>query len=337
MPPLRLEAVSLPSDLAQERHLDAPAERLGLVRDLFQQQADAIAALAHRIDERFERAIEYLYTTSAHVIVSGMGKSGIIGQKIASTLASTGTPSFFVHPADALHGDLGMITEKNAIILISYSGETEEVVRLLPHLHHIRIPVIALVGRLDSTLARQADVALDVSVAREVCPNNLAPTSSTLAALAMGDALAVALMHERKFGPHDFARFHPGGSLGRLLCSRVSKAMQTESLPTARPETPVREALFTLARSKLDVLAVLDRDGKLVGVLDEADLRRVFDAGGDPLAVPVSMVMRREQPIIEQDARIADAKARSRSLQTHIMWAVNREGKIVGALDLRNV
>ncbi|GAB4516983.1 MAG: KpsF/GutQ family sugar-phosphate isomerase [Haliangiales bacterium] len=336
MSPFRLTAVSSPSPFEHEHRVAAQAARLERVRDLFQQQADALIALGDRIDDRFERAFEILYGTPGHVIVSGMGKSGIIGQKIAATLASTGTPSFFVHPAEALHGDLGMITDKSTVLLLSSSGETDEIVRLLPHLKKLRVPVVSLVGRMESRLARESDVALDVSVAREVCPNNLAPTSSTLAALAMGDALAAALMDERKFSAQDFARLHPGGELGRRLCRGVSEIMQTEALPTARPESCVREALFALACSKLDILAVVDRERRLVGAVAQAELREVFEAGGEPLSVPLSMIMRRAVPAVAEDALIADAEVVARDHDADVVWVVNRDDVLVGAFDVRH-
>ncbi len=314
--------------------LEARVER---ARAVFREQAAAIAALAQRIDDSFTRAVALLHATPGHVIVSGMGKSGLIGQKIAATLASTGTPSFFVHPAEAYHGDLGMITSQNTVVLLSYSGETEEVVRLLPHLRRMRVPLIGLVGRMDSTLAGQVDVALDVSVAREACPNNLAPTSSTLAAMAMGDALAVALIHERKFGPHDFARFHPGGSLGRRLCSHVADVMHIAPLPLIRPHDPVREAVLALAQSRFGVALVVDPSRKPLGILSENHLRTALESADDPLSMPVSMIMSRSLPLIEASARMSEAEERARQLAVDVLVAVDEHGKVVGLVDLRNL
>lgn len=333
---LHLNAVSPSLDRAQGRGFEALKARVEHARSVFRQQAEAIAALAHRLDARFDRAVELMHATPGHVVISGMGKSGIIGQKIAATLASTGTPSFFVHPGDAYHGDLGMITAQNTVVLLSYSGETEEVTRLLPHLKRMRIPVIGLVGRMESTLAQQVDVALDVSVAQEVCPNNLAPTNSTLAALAMGDALAVALIRERSFGPHDFARFHPGGSLGRKLCSRVADLMLTESLSLLGPEDSVRDAVLALARGALGLAIVVDAAGRPMGVISEDDIRRALDASDAPLAAPVTAIMRTEVPVIEAGARIADAEERALVLDAGILVAVDESGEVVGVLDLRS-
>lgn len=312
-------------------------DRVEQARAVFREQAAAIAALAQRIDGSFSRAIELLYGTPGHVIVSGMGKSGLIGQKIAATLASTGTPSFFVHPAEAYHGDLGMITVQNTVVLLSYSGETEEVVRLLPHLRRMRVPLIGLVGRMDSTLGRHVDVALDVSVAREACPNNLAPTSSTIAALAMGDALAVALMHERKFGPGDFARFHPGGSLGRRLCSHVADAMRIAPLPLIRPQDALREAVLALAQSRFGVAVVVDPSRKPLGIVSENHLRTALESSSDPLSMPVSMIMSRTVPLIEAGARMSEAEECARQLGVEVLVAIDEQGKVVGLVDLRNL
>lgn len=311
-------------------------DRVEQARAVFREQAAAIAALAQRIDGSFSRAIELLYGTPGHVIVSGMGKSGLIGQKIAATLACTGTPSFFVHPAEAYHGDLGMITVQNTVVLLSYSGETEEVVRLLPHLRRMRVPLIGLVGRMDSTLGRHVDVALDVSVAREACPNNLAPTSSTIAALAMGDALAVALMHERKFGPGDFARFHPGGSLGRRLCSHVADAMRIAPLPLIRPQDALREAVLALAQSRFGMAVVVDPSRKPLGIVSENHLRTALESSSDPLSMPVSMIMSRTVPLIEAGARMSEAEECARQLGVEVLVAIDEQGKVVGLVDLRN-
>jgi arabinose-5-phosphate isomerase len=333
---LHLKAESPALAASSGRAVEVREARVEQAREVFRQQAAAIDALAQRIDDSFARAIELLHATPGHVIISGMGKSGLIGQKIAATLASTGTPSFFVHPAEAYHGDLGMVTAQNTVVLLSYSGETEEVVRLLPHLRRMRVPLIGLVGRMDSTLARQVDVALDVSVAREACPNNLAPTSSTLAALAMGDALAVALMHERKFGPHDFARFHPGGSLGRRLCSQVADVMRIAPLPLIRPQDPLREAVLALAQGRFGVALVVDPNRKPLGIITESDLRAALEAGDDPLSMPVSMIMSRNLPLIDAGARVSEAEDRARQLAVDVLVATDEHGKVVGLLDIRN-
>lgn len=332
---LHLKAESPSLAQSQGRVLEALEARVEQAREVLRQQAAAIAALAQRLDDSFDRAIELLHRTPGHVVISGMGKSGLIGQKIAATFASTGTPSFFVHPAEAYHGDLGMITAQNTVVLLSYSGETEEVVRLLPHLRRMRVPLIGLVGCMDSTLAREVDVALDVSVAREACPNNLAPTSSTLAALAMGDALAVALIHERKFGPHDFARFHPGGSLGRRLCSHVSDSMRIAPLPLLRPQDPLREAVLALAQGRCGIAVVVDPTRKPLGMISEHDLRTALETGEDPLSMPVSMIMGRELPLVDASARMSEAEDLARQFEVSTVVAIDEHGKVAGILDLR--
>src|SRR5687767_8979051 len=266
----------------------SPLDRLAEdARAVFEQQAQAIAEVGKRIGTDFGQAVGLMYATPGHVIVSGMGKSGLVGRKIAATLASTGTPSFFVHPAEAFHGDLGMITERDTIMLLSYSGETDEVVRLLPHLTRMGAPIIALVGTMDSTIARAADVAIDVSVEREVCPNNLAPTNSTLASMAMGDALAVSLIQARKFGAADFARFHPGGALGRRLLTRVKDVMHSKDLPVLSPNQSVRDSLFTITRGRLGLALVLEGE-VLRGIVTDGDLRRALQRHEDVLDVPIS-------------------------------------------------
>jgi arabinose-5-phosphate isomerase len=274
-----------------------------------------------------------MYATPGHVVITGIGKSGIIGRKIAATLASTGTPSFFVHPAEAFHGDLGMITERDTVLLVSYSGETEEVVRLLPHLLRLGAPIISLVGALDSTLARAADVAIDVSVEREVCPNNLAPTNSTLAALAMGDALAVSLMRARQFGVDDFARLHPGGVLGRRLLSRVKDVMHRRELPLIAPSQTVRDSLFTITRGRLGLALVIE-DGELRGIVTDGDLRRAMQRHEDVLNVPVSEIMSTQPATIEEDALLSEAEKLMRRRKIKALVVVDREGNPTGLVEI---
>ncbi|WP_428348870.1 KpsF/GutQ family sugar-phosphate isomerase [Methylonatrum kenyense] len=241
-------------------------------KEVFAEQATALRTTGEAVGVEFEQAVSMILNGKGRVIVSGMGKSGIIGQKIAATLASTGTPSFSVHPAEAYHGDLGMITNQDLAILISYSGETEEVIRLIPSLRHFGTSIIALVGNKESTLAKNADVVLDVSVQREVCPNNLAPTTSTTVALAMGDALAVALINRRDFKPDDFAVFHPGGSLGRRLLTTVNDVMHRD-LPTNSPRDSIRDVIVEMTKGGLGTSVVVEK-GRLQGIITDGDLRR---------------------------------------------------------------
>ncbi|MGH7228151.1 MAG: KpsF/GutQ family sugar-phosphate isomerase, partial [Nitrospiraceae bacterium] len=242
----------------------------------------AIAGLLERLDHRFTEAVDLLYRCAGKVVVSGMGKSGLIGQKIAATLASTGTPAFFLHPAEGTHGDLGMLARRDALIAISNSGETEEVLKLLPFVKRLNIPVVAMTGRVQSTLAKNSEVVLDVSVGEEACPMGLAPTASTTATLAMGDALAIALLQKRGFREEDFAQFHPGGTLGRRLLLKVRDLMHGgEAVPRVTRQTSAREAILVMTTKKLGMTTVVDEAGRLLGVITDGDLRRFLERGDD--------------------------------------------------------
>jgi len=242
----------------------------------------AIAGLLERLDHRFTEAVDLLYRCAGKVVVSGMGKSGLIGQKIAATLASTGTPAFFLHPAEGTHGDLGMLARRDALIAISNSGETEEVLKLLPFVKRLNIPVVAMTGRVQSTLAKNSEVVLDVSVGEEACPMGLAPTASTTATLAMGDALAIALLQKRGFREEDFAQFHPGGTLGRRLLLKVRDLMHGgDAVPRVTQQTSAREAILVMTTKKLGMTTVVDEAGRLLGVITDGDLRRFLERGAD--------------------------------------------------------
>ncbi|MBD5772366.1 KpsF/GutQ family sugar-phosphate isomerase [Marinomonas colpomeniae] len=238
-------------------------------------QAQALANLSNQVTEEFAKAVRMILASKGRTIICGMGKSGLIGKKIAATLASTGTPSFFLHPGEAFHGDLGMIQAEDTLILISYSGETEELMRLLPSLKSFGNPSIALVGNMNSTLAKHCDCVLDISIDRETCPNNLAPTTSTTMTTAMGDALAVALMECRNFQPQDFARFHPGGSLGRKLLTRVKDLMHKDDLPICTSQTSLKDAISVMTHGRMGVVLIQDED-KLLGIFTDGDLRRAM-------------------------------------------------------------
>ena len=245
-------------------------------------EARAVQALVQRLDGGFSEAVDLLYECKGKVVVSGMGKSGLIGQKIAATMASTGTPSFFLHPAEGLHGDLGMLARGDVLIAISNSGETQEILQLLPFMERMGIPVMAIVGRMSSTLAKNSTVALDVSVAEEACPMGLAPTASTTATLAMGDALAVALLEKRGFKEEDFAQFHPGGTLGRRLLVKVRDVMHVgKELPQVRDTVLASEAILEMSAKKLGMTTVVDQVGALMGIITDGDLRRFLQQGGD--------------------------------------------------------
>lgn len=251
---------------------------LSLARRVLETEAAAILALVDRLDERFARAVVLVRDCKGRVIVTGMGKSGIICRKIAATLASTGTPAFFLHPAEAIHGDLGVIQADDVVIAMSYSGETEELTRVLETVKRIGAPLIALTGEMTSTLAKAADVALDCRVSEEACPMNLVPTASTTAALAMGDALAMAVLVEKGFKPEDFANLHPGGKLGKRLM-RVEQLMHDgEALPVVQLHTAMKDVIYEMSRKGLGMTAVVEKDGRLAGIITDGDLRRKWSS-----------------------------------------------------------
>ncbi|MDO9308991.1 MAG: KpsF/GutQ family sugar-phosphate isomerase [Deltaproteobacteria bacterium] len=263
-------------------------------RRVIRVEAEALSVMADRIDGSFENAVDLILASSGRVIVSGMGKSGLVGQKIASTMASTGTPAFFLHPAEGIHGDLGMIMTGDVVIAISNSGETEEILRILPSVKRLGAHLIAMTGSQTSNLARSSDVFLDVSVKEEACPLGLAPTASTTAALAMGDALAVALLVKRGFRAEDFAIFHPGGSLGKKLLLRVEDLMHSgDGIPLVREDTLMKDALFVITSKGLGVTGVCDSSGALRGVITDGDLRRSLEKGYDILNQSASEIMKR--------------------------------------------
>lgn len=265
---------------------------LEIARQVLQIEADAVHALKERLNEDFVKAIKILLACEGKVVVTGMGKSGLICHKIAATMASTGTPTFFLHPAEGIHGDLGMLSRGDVVIAVSYSGETEEICRILPVIKRMGLPLIAMSGRPTSTLGIAGDVHLDISVAEEACPLGLAPTASTTATLAMGDALAVALLNERGFRAEDFAMFHPGGALGKKLLLRVEDLMHKGGdIPLVSPDTLLRDALFEITSKKLGVTGVVDAAGLLLGVFTDGDLRRMMERGLETLQLPIADAM----------------------------------------------
>ena len=307
-------------------------QSLDQVREVFTAQARAVAGLADQVDAGFFLAMDLLLETEGRVVVCGMGKSGLIAMKVAATLTSTGTPAFFLHPGEAYHGDLGMVTPKDTVVLVSYSGETEEVTRLVPHLKNAAVPIISLVGRMDSTLARSSDVALDCSVECEVCPNNLAPTSSAMAAMAMGDALAVSLIRARDFRAGDFARFHPGGDLGRRLLTRVRDMMHEGTLPTATPDQSVRETLLTMTRGRHGIVLVME-DGELKGVVTDGDLRRSLQKFDDVLEIPLWRIMTIDPVTVPEEMLVSEAEELMIRSKIKTLVVIGRGGKVSGVLD----
>jgi arabinose-5-phosphate isomerase len=301
-------------------------------------EARAVAALAGRVDESFARACEFALASTGRVVVTGLGKSGHVGGKIAATLASTGTPAFFLHAAEATHGDLGMIARGDVALAISNSGETAEVVALLPHLRRIGVPVIAMTGAPRSTLARDAQVHLDVSVDEEACPHNLAPTSSTTATLAMGDAFAIALLTARGFTAEDFARSHPGGALGRRLLLHVADVMrQGDELPRVAPSAILAEGLLEMSRKGMGFTAVVDAQQRAVGVFTDGDLRRVLDRELDLRTATIAEVMTRGPRSIAPTALAAEAALLMETHRITGLLVVDAEGKLVGALNIHDL
>ena len=272
--------------------MDKHAEILDAARKVIQIEAEAVATLAARLDENFANAVEMILACSGRVIVTGMGKSGLICQKMSATMASTGTPTIFLHPAEGVHGDLGMLMKGDVVIAVSNSGETEEITRILPTIKRMGLPLIAMTGNPVSTLARAGDVFLDISIKEEACPLQLAPTASTTVTLAMGDALAVALLLQRGFREEDFALYHPGGALGKRLLLRVEDLMHVgDDVPTVNAKTPLKDALYVISSKKLGITGVVDDQGILVGVFTDGDLRRKIEQGIEVLNRPIGELM----------------------------------------------
>ena len=309
-----------------------------LARAVLDIEARAVTALVERIDEHFVRAAECLLACQGRVVVLGMGKSGHIGGKIAATLASTGTPAFFVHPGEASHGDMGMIKPEDVVLALSNSGETDELRVLVPLLRRLGVPLVAMTGNPRSTLAEAATVHLDVGVAQEACPLGLAPTSSTTAALAMGDALAVALLEARGFTEEDFARSHPGGALGRRLLLKIQDLMHRgEQMPRVMPDVPLTEALFEMTRKGLGLTAVVDTEQRVVGVFTDGDLRRVLDRGTDVLHAPVGSVMTRHCRTIAADTLAAEALRVMQESKINALLVVDDAGRLAGVLNMHDL
>lgn len=301
-------------------------------------ESQAIAQLIARIDDDFVRACELMLHCQGRIVVLGMGKSGHIGGKIAATLASTGTPAFFVHPAEASHGDMGMIIARDVVLALSNSGETDELLTLLPLIKRLGTPLIALTGNPGSTLASVADVHLDVSVAQEACPLGLAPTSSTTATLAMGDALAVALLEERGFTAEDFARSHPGGRLGRRLLLLIDEVMHTGAqMPCSAPDDLLRDALLEMSRKGLGTTVIVDGDQRVLGVFTDGDLRRTLDRRIDVHSARMVEVMTRHCKTIAPGTLAAEALRMMQQYKVNALPVVNSEGALTGVLNMHDL
>lgn len=311
---------------------------LALARDVLDIEADAVRALRDQLNGTFVEAVALLLGCRGRVVVSGIGKSGHIARKIAATLASTGTPAFFVHPAEASHGDLGMVTEDDVFIGISYSGESEELVAILPLVKRIGAKLIAMTGRPDSRLGQLADVNLNAAVAKEACPLNLAPTASTTAALALGDALAVAVLDARGFGSDDFARSHPGGALGRRLLTYVRDVMRTgDEVPYVGLDATLADALFQITAKRMGMTAVIDPDRKVVGIFTDGDLRRVLERDGDFRKLPIADVMTRQPRTIGADHLAVEAVELMERHRINQMLVTDANGALIGALNMHDL
>lgn len=311
------------------------AERaLRLAFDTFEIEAQALIGLKARQDGRFARAVQAMLECRGRVVVMGMGKSGHVGRKIAATLASTGTPAMFVHPAEASHGDLGMVTPGDVVLAISNSGESDELAAVVPTLKRMGVFLVAITGRADSTLANHADLMLSSAVDQEACPLNLAPTASTAAQMALGDALAVALLDARGFRPEDFARSHPGGTLGRKLLTHVRDVMRSgDAVPRVLPETPFTEMMREITRKGFGATAVADSQGSVLGIFTDGDLRRLVEKGQDLRALTAQQVMHPQPRLVRDDALAVDAATLMEQHRITSVLVVDADGTLVGALN----
>lgn len=309
---------------------------LGLA--VIQTEASAVAELAARIDDNFATACKYMLACSGRIVVLGMGKSGHIGGKIAATLASTGSPAFFVHPGEASHGDLGMIVAKDVVLALSNSGETEEILTILPLIKRLGVPLIALTGNPTSTLAKGATVHIDVSVRQEACPLGLAPTSSTTATLVMGDALAISLLEARGFTAEDFARSHPGGRLGRRLLLLIGDIMHSgAAIPQVNASAKVSEALLEMTRKGLGMTAIVDADRHIVGIFTDGDLRRALDHGIDVHTTGIAEVMTRGGKTVHAEQLAAEALQVMQNHKINALLVVDAQQQVVGALNMHDL
>jgi len=329
-------ASEIRTTLAQGSAKLSNAQALGIA--VIETEARAVAALANRIDENFRSACEFMLHCEGRVVVIGMGKSGHIGHKIAATFASTGTPAFFVHPGEASHGDLGMITDKDVVLAISNSGATDEILTILPLIKRLGVPLISLTGNPGSVLAKTADNNLDVSVEEEACPLGLAPTASTTATLVMGDALAIALLESRGFTADDFALAHPGGSLGRRLLLRIDDLTHTgKAIPIVQESTLLSEALVEMTRKKLGMTAVVDSNNRAIGIFTDGDLRRAIDHKIDVHHTSVDHAMTKDFKSVTPGILAAEALRVMEENTINALLVIDSDGKLVGALNMHDL
>ena len=315
-----------------------PAQVLRLAHDTLDIEAAAVLGLKRRLGDGFAVAVELMLQVTGRVVVMGMGKSGHVGRKIAATLASTGTPAMFVHPAEASHGDLGMIKAADVVLAISNSGESDELIAIVPLFKRLGVPLVAMTGHTDSTLARHADVVLDSGVEKEACPLNLAPTASTTAQLALGDALAVALLDARGFKAEDFARSHPGGALGRRLLTRVQDLMRSGAdAPRVGPDASFAELMREMTHKGLGASAVTDAQGRLLGIFTDGDLRRLVETGRDLRALTARDVMHANPRAIRDDALAAEAAEAMEKFRVNVLLVTDDDDRLVGALNANDL
>ena len=311
---------------------------LARARATFDIESDAVLGLKSRVGPSFVDAARKILEVRGRVVVMGMGKSGHVGRKIAATLASTGTPAMFVHPAEASHGDLGMIKSVDLVLAISNSGEVDELTVILPVVKRQGVPLIAMTGRVDSTLARHADIVIDAGVAKEACPLNLAPTASTTAQMAMGDALAVALLDARGFGSEDFARSHPGGALGRKLLTHVADVMRSgDEVPRVAPTATLSELMREMSSKGLGATAVVDADGRAIGIFTDGDLRRQVETGGDLRGLTAADVMHSSPRTLRADALAVEAAELMEEHRITSVLIVDPSGQLIGALTINDL
>lgn len=311
---------------------------LAVAQQVFDDEISGLNSVKNSLGDEFKHALDIMLSCRGKIIVSGMGKSGHIGNKIAATLASTGTPSFFMHPAEALHGDLGMVESSDVVIAISYSGESDELSAILPIIKKKNVPVIAITGNDKSSLAKMADCVLTVAIKKEACPLNLAPTTSTTATLVIGDALAVSLLSLRKFQPEDFAMSHPGGSLGRKLLTKVVDVMHTgERLPIVAPNAKLKEVVFEISHKRVGMVGVVDKDGKLLGIITDGDLRRILDRDQDLKQLLAQDFMTKNPKTILINQMAVDAVAIIEKFQIGGLLVVDEQNVLVGALNVHDL
>jgi len=306
---------------------------LSIARESLTEQAKALINMSESLGDEFAKAVNMILQTKGRVVVCGMGKSGLVGKKMTATFASTGTPSFFMHPAEAFHGDLGMLAREDLLILISYSGETDEIINLLPSVKHFGNKIISIVGNVESTMAKHSDVVLSVKVEREVCPNNLAPTTSTLATMGMGDALAVALIKARNFQAEDFARYHPGGSLGRRLLTKVSDVMHTKNLPVVSMNTPLREAVLAISEGRLGLVVIIENE-QVKGIVTDGDLRRALVNQVDINQASIGEIMTSDPVSIAPDMMLVDAESLMLEKKIKALVVIGQNKNIAGILEI---